>query len=54
LKSPLFTSLREEGLLTAAHTGGCVLFDQKEIVSQFVKKSGKLEGEPGLAFMQDK
>jgi len=54
LKSPLFTSLREEGLLTAAHTGGCVLFDQKEIVSQFVKKPGKLEGEPELAFMQDK
>ncbi|MDR0293773.1 MAG: radical SAM protein [Oscillospiraceae bacterium] len=36
LKSPLFARLREEGVLTAAHTGGCVLFEQKEMVSEFV------------------
>ncbi|MCL1873749.1 MAG: radical SAM protein [Clostridiales bacterium] len=34
LKSPLFTRLREEGILDAKHTGGCVLFEQKEIVAK--------------------
>jgi len=34
LKSPLFTRLREEGVLTVEHTGGCVLFEQEEKVAQ--------------------
>ena len=33
LKSPLFTRLRAEGILTAAHTGGCVLYGQDETVA---------------------
>ena len=35
LKSPLFSRLRAEGTLTAAHKGGCVLFEQKETVAGF-------------------
>ncbi len=30
--SPLFTKLREQNLLTEDHTGGCVLFEQREKV----------------------
>jgi len=37
LKSPLFTRLREDGMLLAEHSGGCVLFDQKETVAQMVR-----------------
>lgn len=32
LKSPLFKKLQEEEILTKEHIGGCVLFDQKDIV----------------------
>ena len=34
LRSPLFTRLREDGVLAAKHTGGCVLFEQKDIVER--------------------
>jgi len=34
INSPLFTRLREEGILAAPHTGGCVLFEQEEAVAQ--------------------
>lgn len=37
LKSPLFTRLREEGLLEKKHTGGCVLFEQKEDVEKLLE-----------------
>ena len=36
LKSPLFTRLRDGGYLATRHTGGCVLFEQKETVEQLV------------------
>jgi len=36
LKSPLFSRLREEGVLLADHSGGCVLFDQAEFVQSLV------------------
>ena len=32
LKSPLFLKLREQGILTGEHTGGCVLFEKEEMV----------------------
>ena len=37
LKSPLFTRLREEDILTAAHTGGCVLFEQEKTVAKLAE-----------------
>ena len=33
LKSPLFTHLKEDGILTAEHTGGCVLFEQEDKIA---------------------
>ena len=33
LQSPLFSRLRADGILTAEHTGGCVLFDQESTVA---------------------
>ena len=33
LRSPLFTRLKNEGVLQKDHKGGCVLFEQKETVS---------------------
>ena len=38
LDSPLFTRLREEGLLTTPHTGGCVLFEQESVVASLVSE----------------
>ena len=38
LQSPLFTRLREDGILAAEHTGGCVLFEQKQAVEQLAEK----------------
>lgn len=32
LRSPLFTALREQNILNVDHSGGCVLFEQKEKV----------------------
>ena len=32
LNSPLFRSLRADGLLTGAHDGGCVLFENRQQV----------------------
>ena len=37
LKSPLFTRLKQEGLLTAKHNGGCVLFEHEITVASLVK-----------------
>ena len=34
LRSPFFVRLRTEGLLTAEHTGGCVLFEQEQAVKE--------------------
>ena len=34
INSPLFTRLREEGILATPHTGGCVLFEQEEAVAR--------------------
>lgn len=41
LRSPLFTSLRKQGVLMAEHSGGCVLFEQKENVEALLAKSIK-------------
>lgn len=35
LQSPLFRKLQSSGTLMTEHTGGCVLFEQEEIVKQF-------------------
>lgn len=35
LQSPLFLKLRNSGTLITEHTGGCVLFEQEEVVKQF-------------------
>jgi len=37
INSPLFTRLREEGILATPHTGGCVLFEQEEAVAQLAE-----------------
>lgn len=37
LRSPLFTRLREEGLLLKEHTGGCTLFEQADEVKSLLK-----------------
>ena len=36
LNSPLFTSLRADGLLTGAHDGGCVLFENRRQVEEML------------------
>ena len=36
LNSPLFHKLRDSKLLLTEHTGGCVLFEQKEAVKSFI------------------
>lgn len=36
LHSPLFTALRENGILLEDHVGGCVLFDRKEQVEKLL------------------
>jgi len=33
INSPLFTRLREEGILATPHSGGCVLFEQEDAVA---------------------
>ena len=41
LKSPLFTALREDGLLDGDHAGGCVLYEKRVQVEKIVsRKSG--------------
>jgi len=34
INSPLFSRLRDEGILATPHTGGCVLFEQEEAVAK--------------------
>jgi len=46
LRSPFFTRLREEGVLTVEHTGGCVLFEQEEKVARL---AGDGNGSPAMA-----
>ena len=41
LQSPLFTALREQGVLTEQHSGGCVLFEQKEAVEALLAEGSK-------------
>jgi len=38
LSSPLFSRLREDGILAVKHTGGCVLFEQEETVARLAAK----------------
>ena len=39
LQSPLFTKLQLENVLMKEHIGGCVLFEQKEVVEGLLKES---------------
>ena len=38
LKSPLFAALRDQHIIFREHTGGCVLFEQKEAVEALLSK----------------
>ncbi|MBP5473074.1 MAG: radical SAM protein, partial [Lachnospiraceae bacterium] len=38
MHSPLFTALRDGGLLTDDHDGGCILYEKRELVEQILKK----------------
>jgi MoaA/NifB/PqqE/SkfB family radical SAM enzyme len=38
LSSPLFTRLRADGILAAAHSGGCVLFEKRALVEALLSK----------------
>jgi len=42
IMSPFFTRLREDGILSAAHTGGCVLFEQEETVARMASQGSGL------------
>ena len=39
LRSPLFTALREQHVLTEEHSGGCVLFEKKDTVEALLTAS---------------
>lgn len=38
MRSKLFTALRDGGMLTEYHTGGCVLFEQREAVERLLRE----------------
>lgn len=38
LKSPLFSTLRDENVLTGEHVGGCVLYERRGIVENLIKQ----------------
>ena len=38
LRSPLFTKIRDAGLLQGAHAGGCVLYEKREQVEKLLRK----------------
>jgi MoaA/NifB/PqqE/SkfB family radical SAM enzyme len=38
LNSPLFTALRENGLLEGEHSGGCVLFEKRDRVAALLQR----------------
>ena len=40
LKSPLFLALRERGVLDNDHVGGCVLYEQRDVVEQILAGKG--------------
>lgn len=40
LKSKLFVTLQEEGLLNEDHAGGCILFEKRAQVEELIKKNG--------------
>ena len=39
MRSPLFTALRDGGILTDDHEGGCVLYEKRELVEALLAKS---------------
>lgn len=41
LKSELFRALQSESVLTGEHTGGCVLFEQKDKVEEIIERGKK-------------
>jgi MoaA/NifB/PqqE/SkfB family radical SAM enzyme len=45
LQSPLFIHLRESALLMQDHDGGCVLFEQADVVEQLVNTAGSVRQE---------
>ena len=55
MRSPLFTALRNGGLLTDDHTGGCVLYEKRDLVERIMaegsdasaRTAGKRFGSPG-------
>ena len=42
LKSPLFTALREGGLLSDDHVGGCVLYEKRDAVETLLAERSEL------------
>lgn len=42
LKSPLFTALREGGLLSDDHVGGCVLYEKRDAVERLLAERTEL------------
>lgn len=43
LHSKLFTKLKQENILLEEHSGGCVLFENRELVKTFINEQGKEE-----------
>ena len=41
MRSPLFTALRNGGLLTDGHEGGCVLYEKRALVESLLAGSPK-------------
>ena len=50
LRSPLFTALREQNVLTEEHSGGCVLFERKDTVEALL--AGSVQEEQDLCFLR--
>ena len=44
LRSPLFTTLREQNVLMEEHSGGCVLFERRETVEALLAESAQKAG----------
>ncbi len=40
MHSPLFTALRDGNILMDDHTGGCVLYEKRDIVEALISKKG--------------
>lgn len=41
IHSPLFTALRSGGILLDDHSGGCVLYEKRELVETLIAKSAE-------------